>query len=212
MSSTSSATEQSVIRQGRAGRRALLAAALASAVVLVPGGVLLAHTPYRQWKVYRQRHLMIGASREDPATYPKVKEIQAFLEKHLPEASARVAPGPNPPASCGPSRDGPDPDCPALGRGCRGARARPAALHRPRGDSRPVAIWGSRADHTTILPSGACLDARPKLRRARRGARGVFACTGAHRDPAPRRRPDCPRRRTHARTFRRGARAMKSAR
>ena len=34
---------------------------------------------------------MIGASREDPATYPKAKEIQAFLEEHLPEASARVA-------------------------------------------------------------------------------------------------------------------------
>ena len=59
--------------------------------MLVPGRLLLAHTPYRQWKVYRQRHLMIGASREDPATYPKAKEIQAFLEKHLPEASARVA-------------------------------------------------------------------------------------------------------------------------
>ena len=34
---------------------------------------------------------MIGASREDPASYPKAKEIQAFLEEHLPEASARVA-------------------------------------------------------------------------------------------------------------------------
>ena len=91
MCSTSSATERTVIRGGRAGRRALLAAALGGAVVLVPGGALLAHTPYRQWKVYRQRHLMIGASREDAATYPKAKEIQGFLEKHLPEASARVA-------------------------------------------------------------------------------------------------------------------------
>ena len=34
---------------------------------------------------------MIGASREDPASYPKAKEIQAFLETYLPEASARVA-------------------------------------------------------------------------------------------------------------------------
>ena len=76
---------------GRAGRRALLAAALGGAVLLVPGRALLAHTPYRQWKVYRQRHLMIGASREDAATYPKAKEIQGFLERHLPEASARVA-------------------------------------------------------------------------------------------------------------------------
>ena len=58
---------------------------------MLPGRALLAHTPYRQWQVYRQRHLMLGASREDPATYPNAKEIQAFLEKHLPEASARVA-------------------------------------------------------------------------------------------------------------------------
>ena len=78
-------------RQGRAGRRALLTAALAGAAVLVSGRAVLAHTPYRQWKIYRQRHLMIGASREDAATYPKAKEIQAFLETHLPEASARVA-------------------------------------------------------------------------------------------------------------------------
>ena len=78
-------------RQGRANRRALLAAALAGAAVLVSGRAVLAHTPYRQWKIYRQRHLMIGASREDAASYPKAKEIQALLEKHLPEASARVA-------------------------------------------------------------------------------------------------------------------------
>ena len=59
--------------------------------MLVPGRVLLAHTPYRQWQVYRQRHLMIGASREDTASYPKAKAIQAFLDTYLPEASARVA-------------------------------------------------------------------------------------------------------------------------
>ena len=91
MCSTSSATERTVIPRGRAGRRALLAAALGGAVLLVPGRALLAHTPYRQWKVYRQRHLMIGASREDAATYPKAKALQGLLEKHLPEASARVA-------------------------------------------------------------------------------------------------------------------------
>ena len=91
MCSTSSATERTVIPRGRAGRRALLAAALAAGALLVAARTLPAHTPYRQWKVYRQRHLMIGASREDPATYPKAKAIQAFLERHLPEASARVA-------------------------------------------------------------------------------------------------------------------------
>ena len=91
MCSTSSATETNVESRGRAGRRALLAAALGGLALLAPGRALLAHTPYRQWKVYRQRHLMIGASREDPASYPKAKEIQAFLETYLPEASARVA-------------------------------------------------------------------------------------------------------------------------
>ncbi len=50
-----------------------------------------AHTPYRQWKVYRQRHLVIGASREDADSYPRAKALQAFLERQLPEASARVA-------------------------------------------------------------------------------------------------------------------------
>ena len=34
---------------------------------------------------------MIGASRADAESYPKAKRIQAFLEEHLPEASARVA-------------------------------------------------------------------------------------------------------------------------
>ena len=91
MCSTSSATERTVIPRGCADRRALLAAALAGVALIVPGRALLAHTPYRQWKVYRQRHLMIGASREDAASYPKAKEIQAFLETYLPEASARVA-------------------------------------------------------------------------------------------------------------------------
>ena len=91
MCSTSSATESTVTPQGRAGRRALLAGALAGAALLLSGRALLAHTPYRQWKVYRQRHLMLGASREDAASYPKAKAIQALLEEHLPEASARVA-------------------------------------------------------------------------------------------------------------------------
>ena len=77
MSSTSTATEKPAIPPGRGG------AASGS-------GAPRSH-PYRQWKVYRQRHLVIGASREDPATYPKAKAIQSLLEEHLPEARARVA-------------------------------------------------------------------------------------------------------------------------
>ncbi len=88
MYSTSSGTEPT---SGRARlRRALLTGGLAASV-FVALGPAIAHTPYRQWKVYRQRHLMLGASREDPATYPMAKELQALLNNALPEASARVA-------------------------------------------------------------------------------------------------------------------------
>lgn len=87
-SSTSSGTEVPCSRGAPATRRALLGACLAGALGAVPAR---AHTPYRQWQVYRQRHLLIGASREDAGSYPKAKAIQAFLAAHLPEASARVA-------------------------------------------------------------------------------------------------------------------------
>ena len=60
--------------------------------LLLGGGLLgsMGHTPYRQWQVYRARHLMIGTSREDEPTYPLGKEIAAVLLAHLPESSARV--------------------------------------------------------------------------------------------------------------------------
>ena len=86
--STSSGTDTSCSRGARPPRRPLLGAFLAGALGVFPA---TAHTPYRQWQVYRQRHLVIGASREDAGSYPKAKELQAFLEEHLPEASARVA-------------------------------------------------------------------------------------------------------------------------
>ena len=67
-------------------RRTLLEAG--ALVALAPRA--MAHTPYRQWAVYRQRHLIVGTSREDAATYPLGQSIVAVLERHLPEASARV--------------------------------------------------------------------------------------------------------------------------
>jgi len=41
--------------------------------------------------VSEQVALVTGASRADAESYPKAKRLQAFLEEHLPEASARVA-------------------------------------------------------------------------------------------------------------------------
>ena len=54
----------------------------------------LAHTPYRQWQVYRQKHLLIGCHRQDPAGYALAKRVVAVLEQQLPNARARVARGP----------------------------------------------------------------------------------------------------------------------
>lgn len=76
----------------RRNRRALLATALAAAVA----GRAFAHTPYRQWVVYRQKHLLIGAHRGDQRTYALAKTVTAALADELPDAKARVARGPRP--------------------------------------------------------------------------------------------------------------------
>ncbi|SIT18517.1 hypothetical protein SAMN05421759_1311 [Roseivivax lentus] len=55
-----------------------------------------AHTPYGQWVVYRQKHLLIGSHRGDFRTYELAKDVVAALSKELPEAQARVARGPRP--------------------------------------------------------------------------------------------------------------------
>jgi hypothetical protein len=54
-----------------------------------------AHTPYGQWQVYRQRHLMIGTSKADPPSYRIGQRIVGVLATHLPESSARVTRGPD---------------------------------------------------------------------------------------------------------------------
>ena len=54
------------------------------------------HTPYRQWQVYRRRHLLIGTSKADAPTYPLGQRVAEVLATHLPESSARVTRGPDP--------------------------------------------------------------------------------------------------------------------
>ena len=73
-------------------RRGLLGAALAALVA----GPAAAHTPFRQWVVYRRKHLLIGAHRGDARTYALAKALEAALALELPEARARVARGPRP--------------------------------------------------------------------------------------------------------------------
>ena len=56
----------------------------------------LGHTPYGQWVVYRQKHLLVGSHRGDLRTYDWAKAVVAGLDEQLPEAQARVARGPRP--------------------------------------------------------------------------------------------------------------------
>ncbi len=73
------------MRKHYLGRRSFLA--LASAAIATSA---LGHTPYRQWNVYRQRHLLIGTSRVDEPTYELGKQIVQILQAKLPSSSARV--------------------------------------------------------------------------------------------------------------------------
>jgi TRAP-type uncharacterized transport system substrate-binding protein len=73
-------------------RRKFLQAGLVATAWVAAGG----HTPYRQWQVYRQRHLLIGTSKADAPTYPLGQQVAELLAAHLPESSARVTRGPDP--------------------------------------------------------------------------------------------------------------------
>jgi len=73
-------------------RRRFLCLGFGSAVFLL----CTAHTPYRQWTVYRKRHLLIGTSRSDLPTYGLGQQIAEILAAHLPESRARVSRAPDP--------------------------------------------------------------------------------------------------------------------
>lgn len=72
-------------------RRRLLGLGLAATAWIATG----AHTPYRQWTVYRQRHLVIGTCRADAPTYSLGKKIATTLATYLPESEARVSRAPD---------------------------------------------------------------------------------------------------------------------
>ena len=71
-------------------------AALALMLAVACGTFAAGHTPYGQWVVYRQKHLLVGAHRGDPRTYELAQAIVAALNDELPEARARIARGPRP--------------------------------------------------------------------------------------------------------------------
>lgn len=51
---------------------------------------LVGHTPFPQWKVYRQRHLFIAIDRTDATAYPLSHTLTEILDRDLPEAEAKV--------------------------------------------------------------------------------------------------------------------------
>jgi len=70
-------------------RRFLGAASLAAGWFL-----LTAHSPYRQWTVYRQVHLVIITSRDDPAGDALGDEMAEIVRASLPDSRATVGRGP----------------------------------------------------------------------------------------------------------------------
>ncbi len=58
--------------------------------LLLPSSVVT-HTPYKQWVVYRKKHLVIGTCKSDPQSYPLGKRLAAALVAGLPQSKARLA-------------------------------------------------------------------------------------------------------------------------
>jgi hypothetical protein len=71
-------------------RRQLLTLAAASAGALL----LTGHSPYRQWMVYRETHLVIITSRDDPGSDDLGEKFAAIMRAALPDSKAAVARGP----------------------------------------------------------------------------------------------------------------------
>ena len=59
------------------------------------GSLLLAgHTPYRQWAVYRRKHLLLLTHRDDPEGVELARKIAEHLAKAVPSSQARITRAP----------------------------------------------------------------------------------------------------------------------
>jgi hypothetical protein len=77
-------------------KRRLLLRALLSGVLTAPiAGAAIAHTPYRQWKILRQRFLLVHSSRTDPVSDAIAEQLVEELDRVLPQAKAMVARAPD---------------------------------------------------------------------------------------------------------------------
>ena len=57
--------------------------------------LLSGHSPYRQWKVYRQTHLLLFTMRDDPRSDELGESLSATLRARLPASRAQVARAPH---------------------------------------------------------------------------------------------------------------------
>lgn len=55
----------------------------------------IAHTPYRQWKILRQRFLLVHSSRSDPVSDEIAEAMVGVFDNVLPKANAMVARAPD---------------------------------------------------------------------------------------------------------------------
>ena len=72
-------------------RRLFLRVLLSGALCASAAGAAIAHTPYRQWTVLRQRFLLVHSSRTDPVSDTIADQIVVILDRVLPKANALVA-------------------------------------------------------------------------------------------------------------------------
>jgi hypothetical protein len=71
-------------------RRFLASLAAAGGVWLLSG-----HSPYRQWKLYRQSHLLLFTTRDDEGSDALGEALAARLREALPDSRAGVGRAPN---------------------------------------------------------------------------------------------------------------------
>lgn len=62
---------------------------------LLVAGAAGGHTPYKQWVVYRKRHLLIATDRSTDGSYALGKKLAAALKSRVPDSRARVARAPD---------------------------------------------------------------------------------------------------------------------
>ena len=72
-------------------RRHFLTVALSAA----GWALLTGHSPYRQWMAYRQAHLLVFTTRDDPGSDELGERLAARLRETLPESRAQVARAPH---------------------------------------------------------------------------------------------------------------------